>query len=148
MISQCCNKNGFTLVEVMVAMLIITVGLLGLTAMQATALKATGMGGNTTVANNLTRDVAERIFKNASNVGAYEGMDTLSGATPNCPTLNPPPVCRQDFIDWQASASNLSQGRLRITSQVVAGFDSVLVTVSWQDAMGNHNAILPFQVAP
>jgi len=148
MIYRCGHTKGFTLIEVMVAMLVITVGLLSLATMQATALKATSVGGNMSVANNMARDAAERLFKNASNIGAYDGMDTLAGVTPNCPNLVPSPVCQQDFTDWQASITNLPQGKLQIISLVGGNFDSVLLTVSWTDIKGSHNLRLPLQVAP
>lgn len=142
------NKKGFSLIEVMVAMLVITVGLLGLSAMQATALKGSSLGGNMSSANNIARDVAERIFKNASNAGAYDRMDTLGGLSPNCPQMSPIPACQRDFIDWQASVGNFSEGRLQITSTVNLNFDLVLVTISWSDLMGEHAVRLPLQVAP
>ena len=142
------NTKGFTLLEVMVSLVILEVGLLGLAAMQGQALRATGMGGNVAIANTIARDVAERIMKNARNVGAYDLMATDTGLRPNCPNIAPPPVCEQDFTDWQNTITNLPQGVLQISSTVGAAFDSVIMTISWQDGMGSHSINIPVQVAP
>ena len=148
MFSLIRNTKGFTLIEVMVALVILEFGLLGLAAMQAQALRATSMGGNVAIANTIARDVAERIMKNALNVGAYDLMATNTGLRPNCPNLAPPPVCAQDFNDWQNTITNLPQGVLQISSTVGATFDTVVMTVSWQDGMGSHSINTPIQVAP
>ena len=142
------GKKGFTLLEVMIALLILEIGLLGLASMQTQALQAIGMGGNMAVANTMARDVSERIMKNAKNVGSYDLMNTSTVAKPNCPNLTPAPVCAQDFSDWQNSITNLPQGVLIITSAVGATFNTVTVSVSWLDSFGSHSVNVPLQVAP
>lgn len=147
--SLCRDIKGFMLLEVLIGMLILTIGLLGLASMQGQALRATSMGGHTTLVNNIIRDVSDRIIKNATNVGSYDSMDTTgAGLKPNCPNIVPEPVCSIDFTDWQNTLANLPQGGLQITSVASANFDTVTVRVSWQDAMGNHSLSSSFMVAP
>jgi len=55
------RTQGFSLVEVLVAVLVLTVGLLGLAALQATGLKATGSAQQTTLASLAAYDAAERL---------------------------------------------------------------------------------------
>lgn len=142
------GTKGFTLIELLVAIFLLTFGLLGLAALQGQALRGTGMGGNTTVANKMVRDVADRILKNAANVAAYNGMNTNTGVRPNCPAIIPTPVCAQDFADWQNAMTSLPRGVLQIANTVGATFDTATVTISWQDAIGSHTVVLPMQVAP
>ena len=141
------DTRGFTLIELMVAVFLLTFGLLGLAALQGQALRATGMGGSTTVANKIVRDAADRMIRNAANVGAYNGMDTGTNARPNCPNIAPTPVCAQDFADWQNVITNLPQGVLQVVSVPGGNFETATVTVTWRDAMGNHTVALPVQVA-
>jgi type IV pilus assembly protein PilV len=142
------SEAGFTLLEVLIAIFVLTFGLLGLASMQSQAMRATGMGGNISIANNMVWNAAERIHKNSANVGAYNGMNTSTGAKLNCPNISPAPVCSQDFSDWQSAITTLPSGVLQITSVVGATFDTVIVSVTWRDAVGNHTVSLPIQVAP
>lgn len=141
------GSEGFTLLELMIALVVLSVGLLGVATMQATAIKATVSGGKITIANNLVRNAAERIVKNSVNSGSYGGMNTGTGAKPNCPNLMPPPVCAADFTEWQTQVAKLPQGLLQVTSTAGATFDTVTVFVNWQDTMGSHTVTLPLQVA-
>jgi len=142
------GSEGFTLLELMVALVVLSVGLLGVAVMQATAIKALASGGMITIANNLVRNAAERIVKNSVNAVSYAGMNTGTGAKPNCPTLTPAPVCATDFTEWQARVKQLPQGLLQVGATAGATFDTVTVIVTWQDAMGAHTVTLPLQVAP
>ncbi|MEW6682431.1 MAG: type IV pilus modification protein PilV [Nitrospirota bacterium] len=138
---------GFTLIEVLITIFVLTVGLLGLAALQAQALRASGSGGAQTTANALLRNVADRILYNAGNINAYSGMDTSSGARPNCPVLIPAAVCQQDFTNWQSSVAALPSGRLTIAVVAGATFNTAVATVTWQDRMGGHTVTIPIQVA-
>lgn len=140
--------RGFTLIELLVAVFLLAFGGLGLAALQGQALRATGMGGFTTTANKIVRDAADRIIRNAANVNAYNGMNPNTGVRPNCLAINPTPICAQDFADWQNAIAGLPQGVLQITTAAAGNFNTATVTVTWQDAMGNHTVVLPVQVAP
>jgi type IV pilus assembly protein PilV len=142
------SEEAFTLLEVLIATFVLAFGLLGLASMQSQAMRATGMGGNLSIANNMVWNAAERIHKNSANVGAYNGMNTSTGAKVNCPNIIPAPVCSQDFLDWQSAITTLPNGVLQITSLVGATFDTVTVSVTWRDTMGSHSVSLPIQVAP
>ncbi len=142
------GMKGFSLIELMIAIFLLTFGLLGFAALQGQALRATGTSGSATTANMIVRDAADRILRNAENVGAYNAMNTRTGARPNCPVINPTPVCAQDFTDWQNAVAALPQGVLQITTTPGANFDAVAVTVQWQDPMGSHTVVQPIEVAP
>lgn len=140
------GNQGFTLLELMIALVVLSVGLLGLSAMQGIAIKGTASGGSATIANNLVRNAAERIMRNSANSGSYAGMNTSTGARPNCPNIAP--ACVADFAEWQARVTQLFNGVLTVSSTVGANFNTVTVIVTWSDAMGQHSVTLPLQVAP
>ena len=152
MISHLNNSDGFTLMEVLVAMVITGTGLLAFASMQAAALKGENMSDSFTTANQMVRNVSERILKNATNVVAYDGMKVASNSATdkklNCPTLDPMPACLRDFTDWQNAVTDLPGGNLSISSVPSGNFQMVTANVAWQDIMGSHTISMPFQVAP
>jgi len=142
------SERGFSLLEAVIALLILTVGLLGLASMQGQALRATDMGGNSAIAKSIAMDAMERIIRNSQNVRAYDGMSVANGTKPNCPNIAPLPACAIDFNDWQNMISSLPGGDLQISVNQGGNFDTVTVLVLWQDAMGTHTITVPLQIAP
>ncbi len=59
------NDKGFSLLEVLVAVVILAVGLLAAASMQTTALTATTTSRNTTLAVQLAEEMVDRIRVNA-----------------------------------------------------------------------------------
>ena len=69
-------KNGFTFIEVLIAMFILVTGILGAVAMQATAKKASFDAMQRSLASALAKDVIERMRSNkASLLAGYAGSD-------------------------------------------------------------------------
>ncbi len=113
------KHSGFTLIEVLVAVVILAGGLLGLAALQATSL-----GNNTSAyyrsqATQLAYDMADRMRANSADaklatdgnvatVSAYLGAVPASGtttcATSGCSTAD---MARNDLFEWS--------GMLRLT---------------------------------
>ncbi len=65
------SSRGFTLIEVLVAVLILSVGLLGLAGLQARALQSTGGSQMRTFANQHVYDILDRMRSNWQNAGDY-----------------------------------------------------------------------------
>lgn len=55
------KQQGFTLLEVLIALVVATIGLLSLSAMQISAIKANGMSNRATQSVFLAQDMIERI---------------------------------------------------------------------------------------
>lgn len=94
------NRSGFTLIEVMVALVIMSLGLLGLATMQLTGLRNTSNAYYRTQASVLANDLIERIHANT-------GAGYLANALPNC-TVFPVNYCARNGAT-AADACNATQ---------------------------------------
>ena len=65
------TNTGFTLIEVLIAMLVLAVGLLGLAGLQATSLKNNQSAYNRSQATQLAYDMADRMRANVAGVATY-----------------------------------------------------------------------------
>jgi type IV pilus assembly protein PilV len=66
------HRAGFTLVEVLLALLVLCVGMLGTAAILLESLRATRSGIARTQAVTLAADLAERILANRATTNAYD----------------------------------------------------------------------------
>ncbi len=130
------GQRGFSLVEVMVALLVTTVGLLGLAALQLTSLK---IGHNAYLrgqAVQIAHEIAERMRANreAARAGRY---DLAYGATPGGEGL---PAA--DLAAWkQRLTAVLPQADGRI--EVDAATMIARIAIRWDDARGDTGAENP-----
>jgi type IV pilus assembly protein PilV len=74
---------GFTLIEVLVAVLVLAVGLIGGTAMQLHALRARQESALLSTAVQAAASMAERIRANAGQRSVYLGLDYDAAIEPN-----------------------------------------------------------------
>ena len=106
------SSEGFSMVEVLVSLLILSIGLLGLASLQASGLRYSGNSALRTQALILTQDMIERIRAN--------------------PTANV-----TDLTAWRAIiASQLPDGTGAITITIdspTAGISNAVVTISWNE---------------
>ena len=81
-------KNGFSLLEAMVAAGVLSVGLLGLAGMQGLSLGKNVDANEITRVTNLATDIMERIQNNRQRVMEYAGIDTAAA----CPATYSDPA--------------------------------------------------------
>ncbi|MEQ1557370.1 MAG: type IV pilus modification protein PilV [Methyloglobulus sp.] len=117
MSSLAMNKNvGFTLIEVLVAVTIMAVGLLGLAGLQASGIKFNQSAYHRSQATNLAYDLADRIRANSSAAATYINIDggnmdylqsplPIGTAKPNCKLIagcTPQQMAETDINQWRA----------------------------------------------
>lgn len=81
------KQNGFSMIEVLISVLVIGVGLLGLSGLQIAASKSTNNAHSRNVANNLAMELSERMRANPLGVdGAFYQNDITcaSSETSQC----------------------------------------------------------------
>jgi len=107
-------QSGVSLIEVLVALVLISIGLLGISASQLTSLKLTLSAYQRSQATVLANDIADRLRANISEAektsskyltaipnGVNHGTDCVSytGALSNSCTSED--MAEQDVFDWQ-----------------------------------------------
>lgn len=84
--------RGFTLIEILIALVIFSIGLLGMAGMQLRGSEGTNMAYFRSQATFIANDMAERMHANRAGVDAtnYDNLDTNTIVCANGP---PAPVC-------------------------------------------------------
>ena len=135
------NQKGFTLLEVLIAVLVLAIGLLGLAGLQATSLRVNQSASMRSQATNLAYDIADRIRANrdAALAGTYDNQ-SLATTPPACAviTLNGT-LAQQDIAFWRnaiACTLPLSTGSIiRDTTNT----NTFTIIIQWDDTRGASN---------
>ena len=115
------TQQGVGLIEVLVALLILAVAILGFVALQVRATEATSEGIYRVQAMNLARDIAEKIRTNRSAVNTYVASFESSAAdrvtfTEDCYDEFCSPAEKADF---DVAQSSLAAQRLGMTMNMM-----------------------------
>ena len=128
------RQRGFSLIEVLIALIVMSVGMLGIAGLYVHGMQA----GRTSLfrhhAVTLAGDVADRIRANPQGRANYEGV----GANHNCVAggvdCDAAEMAANDILLWDAQAVNtLPNGDVAV--DYVAGTPAqYTVTISWSEA--------------
>lgn len=84
-----CKQNGFSLIEVMISILVLSFGLLGVAAMQVTSIKVNSIANKVTSASTILQDRVETLmalpFNHADLTDATEAGLCETHTDPNPP---------------------------------------------------------------
>jgi type IV pilus assembly protein PilV len=124
---------GFTLIEVLVAILVLAIGLLGLAGLQATSLRNNQSAYNRSQATQLAYDIADRMRANVLGITTYTTGTALAVANcKNTTGCSPVEMAANDLFEWNSAISvalpNLATGNLTLTN---AGL--YVITISWSE---------------
>jgi type IV pilus assembly protein PilV len=126
--------RGFTLVEALIALLCLSIGLLGIAGLQLTGLRSNLSSSFRSQATYLSYDILDRMRANRNDRFLYNaGL----GAAPA-----PGGVATLDLAEWKASlAATLPAGDGTVVVQGVNALGAVdntevIVTVQWDDSRG------------
>ncbi len=69
------NEGGFTIVEILMSVVILTIGLLALTALQVSSIRGNSSGGDRSIANSIMmaklNDLRSRLYYQQGGTGIY-----------------------------------------------------------------------------
>lgn len=142
------KSSGFSLLEVLIAMVVLSIGLLGIAGLQATSKRTSYEALQRTTAVMLTRDIIERMRTNPDQIAAYNGtVDTTTITHNDCSaaTCTPVQLAAYDLFEWQQAilgASELSDTGVNtgglvspvgcITVAAACTSCSVTVAIAWR----------------
>lgn len=129
-----CKAGGFTLVEVLIALIIMSVGMLGIAGLYVHSMQA----GRTSVlrhnAVTLAGDIADRIRANPRAGAAYG----LAGANNNCVAggidCTPGQMAANDIFLWdQQAAATLPNGAVAVVFDNAVAPPTYQITITWTE---------------
>ena len=134
------TTRGFSLVEVLIALIVMSVGMLGIAGLYVQSMQA----GRTSMlrhhAVNLAGDIADRIRANPTAGAAYVAT---AGADNNCiaggTDCSATEMAAQDILIWQTQAASFLPVMGDGSQQVVVNYDAAAlpplytVTVRWDE---------------
>jgi len=134
-----CSKkssSGFTLIEIMVSLLVLSIGLLGMVALQNVALRHNQSAYYESQAAFLANDMLDRIRAN-QNTGAYGialGSNIPAFGT-NCEAAlcAPGAMAQWDLNQWRTSVTVTSKLPQAASAVVFSGVNDVAITIRYSD---------------
>lgn len=125
------SQKGLSLIEVMIAVFVLAIGLLGAAGMQLSALKYTDSSRMNSQASFIVYDIIDRMRANADPIQLekYE-IGSLSEVPASAASISD-----QDLIDFASNLAALPSADARI---IVNGSE-VAVSVSWSEARAAGN---------
>ena len=160
--SEILRDRGFTIVEVLIAMMIFSIALLALVSLATTSMKATEMGRRMTQGNNLATQKMESLkavpFKHLNRDGTYGSINkdcTVDAVDVNL--FECIPDADTESLDdmtftwyWNVTYVDLNGNNETYADPTVTGDPNiddgdmrlVTVVIEWSDIMGNHNTTL------
>ncbi len=128
------RQRGFSLVEVLIALVIMSVGMLGIAGLYVQSMQA----GRTSMfrhhAVTLAGDVADRIRANPTAGGTYELAGVDGGCVAQGVDCTEPDMATHDIFLWaQQATDTLPNGAIQITFDGAVTPPTYEIEVSWDE---------------
>jgi len=137
------SQRGFSLIEALVAFMLLSVGMLGVASLQSISLQSGQTAALRTVAVVKAGEILDRIRANPTQINGYAVSTAGSGTDNGC---NSGTVCTagelaaDDIYNWKQSLKDALPNNVNTTASIVVtppglggALTNVLVTVNWQE---------------
>jgi len=136
------RSRGFTMVEILVAIVVLAIGLLGLANLQVTTLQFNNSAYLRSQAINLAADMADRMWANrAVAIGAGSPYDINIADGPPWPAT----LADTDLVEWRAALANTLPGGTGAITVAADGLATIVVC--WDDTRGEGGVGAPAECA-
>ena len=142
------DERGFTLLEGMLAAVLLGTGLLAMSAMQGIALVKNVDASELTRVTTLASDIMERIQFNRRNAFSYNGINTQSPTNCNAISAATQPQAKGDCLLWDSLVDGTQlqniQGTVTV-SNIIAPTAllqrNVTVTITWLGSIASDSTV-------
>lgn len=127
------KQSGFSMLEVLVSILVLSFGLLGMAALVTTGMRSNNTAHYRSIATQQTLDIADRMRANlaGARAGNYDALTTVIPVSGDCVAANCNAALMSiyDHAQWNtANSVLLPGGKGTVTGTLATGF---LVTLIW-----------------
>ena len=125
------KQQGFSLLEVLISVVILSIGMLGIAAMQASAIRYNHSAELRSLAVTQASNMVDRMLANSQGVtnGSYSNATGMP-ADPNCSTCTSTQIAQRDIHEWNSSNQQLlpsGQGT------IVRNANRFIITIRWDN---------------
>jgi type IV pilus assembly protein PilV len=145
------QNGGFSLLEVLITILIMSFGLLGMAALIISGVRSNNIAHYRSVASKQTEDIADRMRANLAGVtaGNYDSLAESMPASDDClaGACSPAQMATYDHAQWnRANSILLPGGRGTVGGSLAAGYT---ITLMWteKDMDGERDLGCPASVS-
>lgn len=129
--NQLSVQNGFSLLEVLISVVVLSIGLLGVAALQTNAVRYNASAHLRSIAISQMGDIIDRMEANSSGLasGYYNNVSGV-GTKPNCTTCSSSQIAARDIYQWNYSNSLLlpsGQGTIQRNGSLLR------ITIRWDN---------------
>lgn len=134
------HAGGFSLIEILITLLIVSVGMLGLVGLQTESLKFNSSSLQRTKATILANDILDRIRANRERAIATNdyniALDESAGSSNNCQTslCSPAQIARFDLAQWRDAIDDALPGA---TGSVTRTNETFTVSIRFEENAKN-----------
>lgn len=126
------KSDGFSMLEVLITVLILSFGLLGMAALITTGVRSNNIAHYRSLATQQTLNIADRMRANLVGVraGAYDSLDTTIPANPDCIAndCSEGEMATYDHFQWNTNNDRLLPGgEGTVNGNLANGFRVVLM---------------------
>ena len=145
------HQRGFSLIEALIALAVLSVGLLGAALMLLESLRAQGDAMRKVAATQLARDMAERIRANAGAADRYaDPPGSASGCEAGCDRAQ---LAAADLVHFRQAARALlpagSTAAVEFAPAIgIAAPHRFVITLRWRSRDADEDAVTLLVLAP
>lgn len=128
------DERGFTLLEVLIAAVILGFGLLAIATGESISVSNSRVGRDVSAATVAAERIVEQMRRNQANLSGYNGFDTTNSTT----RPSTAGMLQTDYDDWKAQIERTGpyglpggRGTVTVAAGPISSVQRVTVTVTW-----------------